>query len=164
MSKHFDNVDQYAGSIDEIWAMISEKGYYEGKYEALGASNLDWQTFNAGSDSISVSSIREVDANLPGFARKVIGDKAVITQTENWHRQGDHLVCEVGILTKGAPGGISGTMSIKPSGGGSEWDAHFDIKVAIPLLGKKFEGLAHDETVENFKKEKAFNDEWLASH
>ena len=117
MGKKFNNVDSYAGSPAQIWAMLSDQAYWEGKYSTLGASNLQWKTFNA-SD----------------------------------------------ITTKGAPGGTDGTMSVKADGSGSTWSADFDIKVSIPLLGKKLEGIMLDETGENFVKEKAFNDEWLASH
>ena len=31
-------------------------------------------------------------------------------------------------------------------------------------LGKKLESIMHEETANNFVKEKSFNDEWLASH
>ena len=55
-------------------------------------------------------------------------------------------------------------MTVTPAAGGCTWTSDFDIKVSIPLLGKKLEGIMFDETGENFVKEKAFNDEWLANH
>ena len=164
MSKKFNNVDSYAGSPDQIWAMLSDQAYWEGKYESLGASNLQWKTFNAGDTSLTVSSVREVAANLPAAAKKVIGETAEITQTEEWTKSADGLACTISITTKGAPGGTDGTMAVKADGAGSTWSADFDIKVSIPLLGKKLEGIMQEETAENFKKEKTFNDDWLASH
>ena len=164
MSKKFNNVDSYAGSPDHVWAMLSEQGYWEGKYEALGASNLQWKTFNVSDDSLTVSSVREVAANLPSAAKKIIGETAEVTQTENWTKSGDDLTCQISITTKGAPGGTDGTMTVTPAAGGCTWTSDFDIKVSIPLLGKKLEGIMFDETGENFVKEKAFNDEWLANH
>ena len=77
-----------------------------GKYDALGASNLQWKTFNASDDSLTVSSVREVAANLPSAAKKVIGETAEVTQTEKWTRSGDDLTCQISITTKGAPGGL----------------------------------------------------------
>ena len=105
MSKKFNNVDSYAGSPDQVWAMLSEQGYWEGKYEALGASNLQWKTFNVSDDSLTVSSVREVAANLPSAAKKIIGETAEVTQTENWTKSGDDLTCQISITTKGAPAG-----------------------------------------------------------
>ena len=164
MSKKFNNVDSYDASPDQIWAMLSDQSYWENKYSQAGAQNLQWETFNAGEDTLTVSSVREVAANLPSAAKKVIGETAVVTQTENWTRSGDQLTCTISITTKGAPGGTEGTMSVKPSGNGSTWAADFEISVPIPLLGKKLEGIMNDETSANFATEKTFNDAWLASH
>ena len=164
MSKKFNNVDSYAGTPDQVWVMLSDQSYWDGKYEALGASNLQWKTFNASDDSLTVSSVREVAANLPAAAKKIIGETAEVTQTENWRRSGDDLTCQITIATKGAPGGTEGTMTVTPSAGGCTWTSNFDIKVSIPLLGKKLEAVMLEETGGNFVKEKAFNDEWLASH
>jgi len=164
MSKKFTNTDTYAGSADQLWAMLSDQAYWDSKYETLGATNVEWLTFNASDTAVTVSSTREVAANLPSAAKKIIGETAVVTQTEEWTRSGDESNCEITIATKGAPGGTTGTMKIKSDGDTSTWTADFDIKVSIPLLGKKLEGIMHEETANNFVAEKTFNDEWLASH
>lgn len=164
MAKKFSNTDPYDASPDKMWAMLSDKDYWESKYTALGASNIQWQTFNADDAAITVKSTREVPADLPGFAKKVIGETSVVTQEENWTRSGDTANCTINITVKGAPGGTTGTMKIAPSGAGTAWEANFEIKVSVPMVGGKLEGLMMKETGANFVKEKTFNDEWLASH
>lgn len=164
MSKKFTNADTYAASADQMWAMICDHAYWDSKYETLGATNVEWLTFNASDTALTVSSTREVAANLPSAAKKIIGETAVVTQTEEWTRSGSECNCTISIATKGAPGGTEGTMTIKSDGDTSIWTADFDIKVSIPLLGKKLESIMHEETANNFVKEKSFNDEWLASH
>ncbi len=164
MSKNFSNTDDYAATPDQIWAMISEKAYWEGKYSELGASNIAWSTFDAAADKLTVSSTREVDANVPAVAKKIIGEKAVVTQTEKWRKAAGNLECNIEITTKGAPGGTNGTMIVKSSGSGSAWSADLEIKVSIPLLGKKLEGMMLEETEANFKKEKIYNDQWISKH
>lgn len=164
MSKQFSNVDTYNTTVDGLWAMLSDKDYWEQKYASTGATDFEWKTFNVADDTLTVSSVRKVAANLPSAAKKIVGDKAEITQTENWRRDGDGLACDINILTKGAPGGTTGTMKVTPAGGTVSWSADFTITVKVPLMGKKLEGVMFDETSENFKTEKAFNDDWLASH
>lgn len=164
MSKKFNNVDTYSASIDQIWAMLSDQSYWESKYTELGATNLQWKTFNVGESALTVSSVREVAANLPAAAKKVIGETAEITQTEEWTKDDNGLNCTISIATKGAPGGTDGTMTVKSVDGNATWTADFDIKVNIPLLGKKLEGVMFEETGQNFANEKVFNDNWLASH
>lgn len=162
MAKKFDNVDSYAASVDQMWAMLTDKSYWEDKYTSMGATDFEWQTFNANDTELTVSSVRKVEASLPGVAKKVVGDKAEVTQTENWRRTGDALECSIKIVTKGAPGGTTGTMRIEPTSDGVSWSADFDIAISIPLMGKKLEAIMLDETAKNFQVEKAFNDKWLA--
>ena len=164
MTKHIDSVDQYDASVDKIWEMLQDQAYWDAKYAALGATNLEWLEFSPTGDSLTVSSVRHVVANLPSAAKKIIGETAEVTQTEEWTRTGDELHSKITVTTKGAPGGFNGSGKIVPSDQGSAWSTDMDIKISIPLLGKKLEGAAYDETGENFIKEKDFNDKWLAEH
>lgn len=164
MSKKFTNVDTYSATPDQVWAMVTDKAYWEAKYAATGATNLQWRNFNADSDSLTLSTVRDVAATVPKVAQKLIGETAQVTQTEKWTRNGDELTSEVEIVTKGAPGGTTGTTTVKPSPEGSTWSADMDIKVPVPLLGGKLEGIMHEEMGKGFADEKVFNEQWLASH
>ena len=164
MSKKFNNVDSYDASVDQLWKMLADQTYWEQKYASMGATDLSWKTFNADDETLTISSVRSVSANLPGFAKKVVGETAEVTQTEEWSRTGDSLRCSIKIVTKGAPGGTNGSMSIEASGQGTTGSSDFDIKISIPMLGGKLEKIMFEQTGENFQEEKKFNDEWLASH
>ena len=82
MSKKFNNVDSVRRFTGSGMGDAVRAGVLGGKYEALGASNLQWKTFNVSDDSLTVSSVREVAANLPSAAKKIIGETAEVTQTE----------------------------------------------------------------------------------
>ncbi len=164
MSKKFTNTDPYDASVDQMWAMIDNQEYYTAKYESLGASNITFTQFTASDDAITFTNERDVPADLPSFAKKIIGDTNHVTHTERWTRSGDSATCSVEIRIKNVPGGTTGTMDITSSGSGSSWAANFDIKFSVPLVGGKLEGLMRDETASNFKQEKAFNDQWLANN
>jgi hypothetical protein len=164
MSKKFTNSDPYDADLDAMWAMISDRDYWTQKYGSMGASNISFEQFDAGDAALTVTSRRDVPADLPGFAKKIIGETNHVTQTERWTRSADAAHCAITIEVKNVPGGTSGTMDMKPSGAGTVWDADFDIKISLPLVGGKLEGVMLDETRANFVKEKTFNDSWLASH
>ncbi len=164
MSKKFTNTDPYDATIDQMWAMLSDQSYWQAKYESMGAQNIAITTFEAGDTELTVSTQRDVPADLPGFAKKVIGETNHVTQTEKYTRAGDAISATEEILVKNLPGGTTGTMKITPSGAGSSWAADFDIKVSIPMVGGKLEGVMKGETAQNFKQEKAFNDQWLGNH
>ncbi len=164
MAKKFTNTDPYDATLDQLWAMISNQDYWQAKYEAMGHSDITFAEFSASDDAISVKVTRSVPADLPGFAKKIVGETNVVTQTEKWTRAGDKATATEEILVKNVPGGTTGTMEIVPAGAGSEWSADFDIKVSIPMVGGKLEGVMQNETGATFKQEKAFNDKWLAEN
>lgn len=164
MAKKFTNSDPYSSDLDGMWAMLSDQDYWTKKYESMGASNITFEQFAASDTSLTVQCRRDVPADLPGFAKKIIGETNHVNQTERWTRSGDSAHCDITIEVKNVPGGTTGTMDMKPSGDGTVWDADFDIKISLPLVGGKLEGVMLEETRANFVKEKAFNDSWLASH
>lgn len=164
MAKQFTNSDPYDEGLDAMWAMICSQDYWQQKYESMGATDIRFDQFDAGDTALTVTSQRAVPADLPGFAKKIIGETNHVTQTERWTRSGDSAHCDITIHVKNLPGGTTGTMVMNATPTGTVWDADFDIKIGVPLLGGKLEQLMHEETTSNFKQEKAFNDTWLASH
>lgn len=162
MSKKFTTTEQYDADMDAMWAMMSQREHYLRKFEACGATNVSLTTFTADGDSITVVNERDVPADLPGFAKKIIGDTNHVTQTERWTRAGDSASCAIEIAVKNLPGGTTGTMSITPSGSGCTQTADLDIKIPVPLVGGRLEGLMHEQTGVQFAEEKAFKDSWLA--
>lgn len=164
MSKKFTNTDPYAADMGQMWAMLSDQNYHQGKYESLGAANIRFTSFSADDTSITMVNERDVPADLPGFAKKIIGETNHVTQTERWTRAGDSATCAIQISVKNLPGGTTGTMDITPSESGCTWSADFDIKIGVPLVGGKLEDLMKNETASNFAQEKVFNDQWLAEN
>lgn len=164
MSKKFTNTDPYDANVDQMWAMLSDQDYWTAKYESMGASNVTFTQFNAGEDALTVVNERDVAADIPSFAKKIVGETNHVTHTERWTRAGDSATCSIEIVVKNVPGATTGTMDIKPSGSGSSWAADFDIKVSIPMVGGRLEGVMKDQTADNFKQEKVFNDQWLADN
>jgi hypothetical protein len=164
MSKKFTNTDPYDASVDQMWAMLSDEAYWKAKYESLGATNVQFTFFEASDTEIRMVNERDVPADLPSFAKKIVGDTNHTTHTETYSRAGDNVSGTADIRIKNVPGGMTGTYKISASGSGSTWAADYDIKVSIPMVGGKLEGVMKDETASNFKQEKTFNDQWLANN
>jgi hypothetical protein len=162
MSKKFTNTDPYRADVGSMWAMLCDQDYWRRKYESMGATAVEFQQFDATDTALTVRSTRNVPADLPGFAKKIIGDTNHVTQSERYTRTGDTIRCQIEIAVKNVPGGTTGSMVIRPTGDGCAWDADLDVKVNIPLVGGKLEGVIHKETANNFVQEKGFNDSWLA--
>lgn len=164
MAKKFTNSDPYSADADAMWAMLCDQDYWQQKYDSMGATAVEFQQFDVTDTALTVKSVRNVPADLPGFAKKIVGDTNHVTQTERYTRTDQAISSRIQIAVKNVPGGTTGAMVIKPTGAGSVWDADLDIKVSLPLVGGKLEGVILNETASNFVQEKQFNDSWLAAH
>ena len=164
MSKKFTRTYTYDASVDQVWAMITNQEYWDAKYSALGATAVQWRTFEASDDAFTYSSVRNIPADLPSVAKKIVGDTNTATTTERWTKTGNSASATIEIQIKNVPGATTGTMSITSSGDGASWSFDFDTKVSIPMVGGKLESIMTDQTGDQLDQEKTFNDQWLASH
>jgi hypothetical protein len=164
MSKKFTRTYTYDASVDAVWAMMTDQSYWDAKYSALGATEVQWNQFEASDDSFTYTSVRNVPADLPSVAKKIIGDTNTVTTTERWTRAGDSASATIEIHVKNVPGGTTGTMEVGASGDSATWSFDFDTKVGLPMVGGKLEGIMNDQTGEQLGQEKTFNDQWLADN
>lgn len=165
MAKQATANDPYPRSPEGLKQMILDPEYQKAKYEALKDRKTDIQELVETEDGWKLTVDREVDANLPDVAKKVLGDSNRLIQREVWTRSGDGYVADVVIDSPGKPVALHGTMKMTKTGEDtSTWSVDFTIKASVPLVGGKIEKLVADETQANLAKEYEFNKQWLASH
>jgi hypothetical protein len=165
MSKKISRIDKYAASADDIWAMLQSREYVDAKYQALGDISTNVQTFEPGDQATVLRVERIVPADLPDFAKKILGDTNRINQNENWTASGGSYICDLKIEFPGKPLHVTGRLEVKPTGDASaDWHVNMDIKASVPLIGGKLESVVEKETLASLDKEYAFNQEWLANH
>lgn len=165
MSTKLSNTDRYPATPDQIMAMLQDSEYPKAKYEALG--DLKFEVVKHEPSDVGLETVvdREVAANLPDIAKKVLGETNHLVQTENWGTSGDGYGGDMDIDSPGKPMNIQATMSITPVGDAeSDWTVDFEIKASVPLIGGKLEKMVDRETRDNLVKEFDFNKGWLASH
>jgi hypothetical protein len=75
---------------------------------------------------------------VPSFARKFVGETANVVQTESWSSptEGD-----VTVTIPGKPGEMAGTARLVEKDGVTTEVVEMDIKVKIPVVGGKIEGV-----------------------
>jgi hypothetical protein len=99
-----------------------------------------------------VVTIDQVQAatGIPSFAKKLVGDEINIVQTEIWASATEG---QIAMTIPGKPGEMTGTTSLSESGGVTTHTVDLDIKVGIPLVGGKIEGLIADLLLKALKVE-----------
>ena len=96
---------------------------------------------------------------IPSFAAKFVGDEITIVQEEDWHSpdRGD-----IKVTIPGKPGHMKGTAVLVESGGTTTETVELTVKVAIPLVGGKIEGLIGDLPLKALKAENTVGRDYLS--
>ena len=82
-----------------------------------------------------------------------------IVQRETWQSSTD---ASLDVAVPGKPGGFAGTITLTPQGGGTQETVAGEVKVRIPLVGGKLEGLIGDMLERALKTEERVGRAWLA--
>ena len=151
----------YDATPEEVFAIVTDATFREQACEKTKALSYDVQVTESGGDTI-VRVSREMPANdVPDIARKFVGQTLTVVQTETWHgaaADGSRRADVVGEISN-TPVTLKGTASI--SGDGQAVQAiDLDVKVAVPLIGKKMEPFVVDAIRSGLQKEHELARDW----
>jgi hypothetical protein len=149
----------YEASLTEVGEMLMEAAFREQVCDAQGAIR---RTVTIGPDGGGMKVV--IDAvqlaqGIPGFARKFVGDEIQLVQTERWT---DIENGRVEVVIPGKPGQMTGTMTLRESGGTTTETVDMEIRVSIPLVGGKIESLIADLLRKALKAENSVGRRYLA--
>ena len=97
---------------------------------------------------------------IPGFARKFVGDEINIVQTEDWTAPAKG---NLHIAIPGKPAEMTGTALLTEDPDGTTETVNLSVKVNIPFVGTKIEGLVADLLSRALRAEHRVGVDWLAA-
>lgn len=149
----------YDATLTEVGEMLMEPAFREQVCDAQGALR---RTVTVGPDGagmkVVIDSVQSAQG-IPGFAKKFVGDEIQLVQTEQWS---DIETGEVDVVIPGKPGRMTGTMTVRESGGTTTETVDMEIRVSIPLVGGKIESLIADLLRKAMKAENSVGRRYLA--
>ena len=150
MSKSITHELTYDAPVEAVTAMLADPAFREEvcayqrftKYDVT--IDVDGETKRVKVDQWQPTH------GMPSFAKKIVGEETNIVQEEHWTSptHGD-----ITIAIPGKPGTMSGTASVAASGAGTVETVSLTVKVHIPLVGGKLEGLIADLLLKALKAE-----------
>jgi hypothetical protein len=149
----------YDASLTQVGEMLMDPAFRERVCDAQGAIR---KTVSIGPDGGGMKVV--VDAvqlaqGIPGFAKKFVGDEIQLVQTEHWS---DIENARVEVVIPGKPGQMSGTVTLRESGGTTTETVAMEIRVNIPLVGGKIESLIADLLRKALRAENSVGRQYLA--
>jgi hypothetical protein len=153
ISSHLD----FAAPPAEVYAMMTDQRYLE---EVCVAS--DSISYHASAAGSTTQTSRTLPA--PESAARFTGPQLTVNDEIVWgdpssdgSRSGT-----VTMTVLGQPVTFKGGIRLSPGGRGSVVDVRGDLKVAIPLLGRKLEEAAAPAVMAGYRTQHEVGDRWLA--
>jgi hypothetical protein len=149
----------YEASLTDVGEMLMEPAFREQVCDAQGALR---KSVTVGQDGAGMKVVIDTvlpATGIPGFAKKFVGDEINLVQTEKWSDIEDGTV---DVTIPGKPGQMTGTMTIRESGGTTTETVDMEIRVSIPLVGGKIESLIADLLRKALKAENRVGRQYLA--
>ncbi|CAB4686144.1 MAG: DUF2505 family protein [Actinobacteria bacterium] len=160
MSKRLTHEMTYDAPPAQVAAMLADPAFRERvcDYQGVLAKTVTIVPEGEGKQ-VTIDQVQRA-AGIPSFAKKFVGDEINIVQTESWASatKGDIVV-----TIPGKPGDMTGTVSLKESGGGTVETVDLTIKVGIPLVGGKIESLISELLLKALKAENKVGRDYLSA-
>ncbi len=145
MSTKISLEHQFSKSVDKVWAMYSDRAFFENKYKATGCTNievLDHKSSDKGF-SITVRYDAKSDAPVPSFAKKFMAERVTVTQTDSWDAA--TKTGKISTEIKGMPVQLMADMKLETSGQGAVNKMNWTLTSGIPLVGGKLESIVAED-------------------
>jgi hypothetical protein len=150
MSKRLTHELTYDAPLADVAAMLVDPAFREEVCTYQRVLRVDVTVTEVkGATEVTIDQAQPA-SGLPSFARKIVGDEINIVQKERWGTP-DRASIEVSI--PGKPGEMKGTATLTESGGVTTETVDMEIKVGIPLVGGKLEGLVSDMLLKSLEAE-----------
>jgi hypothetical protein len=153
ISSHLD----FAAPPAEVYAMMTDQRYLE--EVCVASDSISYHVSAAGS---TTQTSRTLPA--PESAARFTGPQLTVNDEIVWgdpssdgSRSGT-----VTMTVLGQPVTFKGGIRLSPGGRGSVVDVRGDLKVAIPLLGRKLEEAAAPAVMAGYRTQQEVGDRWLA--
>ena len=159
MSKRLTHELTYDAPMAEVAEMLADPSFreevceFQGVRRAMVSIDSDYNGMEVTIDQVQTAQ------GIPSFAKKFVGDEINIVQQESWESPTDGKIT---VTIPGKPGEMTGTARLAETGGVTTETVEMTVKVNIPLVGGRIEGLIADLLLKALKAENAVGREYLS--
>lgn len=150
MSKRITHELTYDAPLAEVSAMLGDRSFREEVCRRQGVLRHTVTVSAAGAGKEVVIDQVQPAHGIPSFAKKFVGDEINIVQKEIWT---DAARGDVYVTIPGKPGDMRGTVRLDEQDGRTTEVIDLEIKVGIPLVGGRIEGLIAEMLLKALRNE-----------
>ena len=156
----FDQV--YSATPEQVMAMLQDPDYINERATSTGSLTVSHTRGDGPEGGIDLVIVRTLPADMPSYARSIVGDTLTVTEHQAWNRPtatGCHGDFEVKFS---APLTFNGTVVMSFDGASTTVVTSGEFKAAVPFVGGKVERLALEQTERYLGKEQQIASDWLS--
>jgi hypothetical protein len=146
----------FAATPDRVYAMMIDQRYLEEVCVESESINYDVTVSNSSTHSSRTLRAPETAARFTGSQLTVVEDVVWGEGSADGSRIG-----ELTLTILGQPVKLKGKLQLAPGGRGTVVALNGELKVAIPVLGKKLEESAAPAVLAGFRTHQLVGDQWL---
>jgi hypothetical protein len=153
ISTHLD----FAAEPDAVFAMMTDQAYLE--EVSVASESIRYDAAVSGSTTKTSRTLA-----APESAARFTGPELTVIEEIVWGPAGagGARTADLTMTVLGQPVTLKGRLQSAPGGRGTVVDLTGDLKVAIPLLGKKLEQAAAPAVLAGFRTQQRVGDRWLS--
>lgn len=161
MSRRLTHELTYDAPLAAVAAMLGDPAFREEVCERQHVLRHTVTVTPAGSGPGKEVVIDQVQSanGIPSFAKKLVGDEINIVQKEIWT---DAERGDIFVTIPGKPGDMKGVLRLEERAGRTAQTVDLEIKVGIPLVGGKIEGLVSDLLLKALLRENEVGRDYLS--
>jgi uncharacterized protein YndB with AHSA1/START domain len=149
----------YDAPAHDVWAMLADPAFRQKSCEAMRVVSANISVDPDGDGMrVRIEQVQRTDG-IPSFAKKFAGETTEAIQVEEW---ADPRSATMTVTTPGKPTRITGTLSLDGDGTRTVETFEGEVKVSVPLIGGKLEGLMAELFRKGMDKEYSAGVAWLA--
>lgn len=150
----------YRHGVDAVFAALTDADHLRRRCEAAGQRNIDVDVQRRG-DLVEVRIARDIESDIPSFAKKVVDPVNRVVDVLTWRVDGDGRIGSYRVEVSKRIG-VTGTVTLRPVDGGCRSVDAFTAKVDMPLIGKKIAALVEEKTESGIRADCAFTERELS--
>lgn len=159
MSRTIQFEMQYDAPVDRVAAMLGDPAFRQEVCDYLGVLRVNITVEPDGDAKTVVLDQWQATEGIPSFARKIVGDETNVVQREEWSTP---TQADVTVTIPGKPGDMTGTATLREVDGGTVESVEMTVRVKVPLIAGKLEGVVGDLLLKALKAEYKVGRDYLA--
>jgi hypothetical protein len=159
MSKRLTHELTYDAPMADVAEMLADPSFREEvcEFQRVRRAMVSIDSDDNGME-VTIDQVQAAQG-IPSFAKKFVGDEINIVQRESWKSPDEG---DISVTIPGKPGEMTGTARLSESGGVTTETVDMSVKVNIPLVGGKIEGLIADLLLKALKAENKVGRDYLS--